>query len=214
MGKHETDLAPQIRNETLKLLMEKEPEEIYMKDIAKACGVTTTSIYYYYKDKESLFTEIKLICMDKMHTYIVEHTERKRLKQKESNEKLQILNEMRSGFEAFRDWAFANPRTALLVMERFKADTTDDPEKMKKYSQSIFFAQSVIDRAVSAGLIQSKNTLLDTSLCISAIWGAIESVLLQRTVPQYWSRIDGFHFTDKMIDFVLTSLMSKNRIDK
>jgi AcrR family transcriptional regulator len=207
MPKLETDLALRIRDKTLALLLEKEPEEISIRNIAKACDMTSASIYYYYKDKEALFTEIKLFCMEKMHTYLVTHVEKEMAKQRSTNEKINIIKEMRLGFEAFRDWAFANKRIALLVMERFKADTTDDPEKMKKYSQSVFFAKSILDRAVEAGVIKSKNTLLDTSLCIAALWGSIESVLLQRTVPEYWSRIDGIFFTNKMIDLLLTSLM-------
>jgi AcrR family transcriptional regulator len=46
LSKPKTDLAPQISEKTLELLMEKEPEEISTRDIAKACGVTATSLYY------------------------------------------------------------------------------------------------------------------------------------------------------------------------
>jgi len=211
MGKPKTDLAPRIREKTLELLLEKEPEEISTRDIAKACGVTATSLYYYYKDREALFTEVKLCCVQKMDKFISEQVAKRTSKSRKSGKNLNPLDEARTGFEAFRDWAFANPRIALLVMGRIKADIQEDAEKMSKYYQSYSFAQTLLDKAVETGLSDSKDTLLDVSLCIAALWGAIETVILNRTIPQYWSKRGGLDFTDKMIDLLLTSLMSKNQ---
>jgi len=209
MSKPETDLAPRIMEKTLVMLMKKEPEEISTRDIAKACGVTATSLYYYYRDRETLFTEIKLCCIEKMDQFITEKIAKKTSDYHKKGKKLTTLDEIRAGFEAFRDWAFANPRIALLVMGRLQADTQADPEKMKKYYRSTFFAKTMFDKAVKAGLLKSGDTLLDASLCIAALWGAVESVLLNRTVPKYWSKRGGIEFTGKMIDLLLSSLMCK-----
>jgi len=211
MVKPKTDLAPRIREKTLELLMEKEPEEITTRDIAKACGVTATSLYYYYKDRDDLFNEIKLECIEKMDTYIAGQLAKKVSKITKQGKKINPIEEVRAGLEAFRDWAFANPRIALVVMGRLKADTQADPEKMEKYYQSVILAKTTLDRAVQAGLSNSKNTLLDASLCITALWGAIESVLLNRTIPQYWSKRGGLELTNKMIDLLLASLMRNNQ---
>jgi len=211
MAKPETDLAPRIRAKTLEMLLEKEPEEITTRDIAKACGVTATSLYYYYKDRDALFTEVKLDCIEKMDTYIAEQIAKKGSKNGKQGKKINPVDEVRAGLEAFRDWAFANPRIALLVMGRLKADTQADSEKMKKYYQSTVLAKTVFDRAVQAGSSKSKDTLLDASLCITALWGAIEAVLLNRTIPQYWTKRGGLELTNKMIDLLLSSLMNKNR---
>jgi AcrR family transcriptional regulator len=207
MGRPETDLAPKIRDKTLELLLEKEPEEISTRDIAKACGVTATSLYYYYKDREALFNEIKLDCVEKMDKFISEKVKKGVLKQHRQGKKSNPLIEARLGLEAFRDWAFSKPRIALLVMGRLKADTQVDPEKMKKYYQSAVWGKMVFDRAVQTGFSSSNDTLLDASLCIAALWGAIELTLLNRTIPQYWSKRGGIEFTNKMIDLLLTSVM-------
>ena len=211
MGKPETDLAPRIRDKALEMLLEKEPEEISTRDIAKACGVTATSLYYYYKDREALFTEVKLCCVRKMDKFISEQVSRKTAKYHKSGKDLNLPDAVRVGLEAFRDWAFTNPRIALLVMGRMKADTQEDSEKMSKYYQSYFFAKALLDKAVETGLSDSKDTLLDVSLYIAALWGAIEAVLLNRTIPQYWSKRGGLNFTNKMIDLLITSLISKNQ---
>ena len=208
MSKPETDLAPRIKEKTLELLMEKEPEEISTRDIARACGVSATSLYYYYRDREALFMEVKLRCVEKMDEFISARLAKTQpgSRARKSDRKETPFEEIKTGLEAFRDWAFANPRVAILVMGRLKADVRDDPEKMKKYYQSYLFAKTSLDKAVEAGLSDSKDTLLDVSLCIAALWGAIESVLLNRTLPQYWSKRGGLQFTDKMIDLLITSL--------
>jgi AcrR family transcriptional regulator len=211
MSKPETDLAPRIREKTLEMLLEKEPEEISTRDIAKACGVTATSLYYYYKDKEALFTEIKLMCVERMDSFISSQIAKKAEKCQKQGKKWEPLAEGRAGLEAFRDWTFANPRIALLVMGRLRADSQADPEKMRKYYRSTDFAKNMLDRAVQAGVSDSKDTLLDASLCIAALWGSIEMVLLNRTVPQYWTKRGAVEFTGKMIDLLLASLMIKNR---
>ena len=211
MAKPETDLAPRIREKTLELLMENEPEEISTRDIAKACGVTATSIYYYYKDREALFNEVKLECVKTMDKFVFEQLEKEMLKQSKQGKKYNPLTKLKLGFEIFRDWAFSNPRIALLVMARIKADTQEDAEKINKYYQTTVFAKDLLDDAVKNGLINSKDTLLDASLCIAALWGSIESVLLNRTIPQYWTKRGSIDFTNKMIDLLLASLTQKNR---
>ena len=209
MGKTATNLAAHIRDKTLELLLEKEPEEISTRAIARACGVTATSLYYYYRDREVLFTEVKLRCIEQMDSFIAERIAKASKNRRGKGGWNDPLEQVKAGLEAFRDWAFANPRMALLVMGRLKADTSDDPEKMKKYYSSALFAKTLLDKLVRAGLSNSKNTLLDANLCIASLWGAIEMVLLNRTIPQYWTRRGGLYFTDSMISFLLSSLVKK-----
>ncbi|MBO7136728.1 MAG: TetR/AcrR family transcriptional regulator, partial [Spirochaetaceae bacterium] len=50
-----TEIIPLIKQKTLELLLEAEPSQIGMSDIARKCEITATNIYHYYKDKDSLF---------------------------------------------------------------------------------------------------------------------------------------------------------------
>jgi AcrR family transcriptional regulator len=211
MAKPETDLVPRIRKTTLDLLFEKAPEEISMRDIAKACDVSATSIYYYYKDKDALFTDIKVICLGNMHREIITQTEKKIAKYQKTHKESNPLQEIRSVFEAFRDWAFAHPRIAILIMGRFKPDAITNQEDLDTYYQSVFFGQAFLEKAAKAGIIHSTDTMLDASLCVTALWGAIESVLLKLTLPQYWSKQGRIEFTNKMIDFLIASLVAQHR---
>ncbi len=179
-----------IRGKTLELLMVKEPEEIGMRDIAAAAGVTATTIYYYYADKERLLEAVKKDCMDAMDVSIAARIST-------LSGSLDSLGLLRGALAAFRDWSFANPRIALLVMNRFKPNVEAGPEEMAQYYRSTYLGRDLIAKAVAEGDAVSKDPLLDASLAIAATWGAIESILRFRTIPEYWER--GVEFTDAMI---------------
>lgn len=57
------NIMPLIKKRTLELLMQKNPDQIGMRDIAQNCKITATSIYHYYKDKDKLFQAISLDCL-------------------------------------------------------------------------------------------------------------------------------------------------------
>uniref|UniRef100_A0A7T8BC87 TetR/AcrR family transcriptional regulator n=1 Tax=Breznakiella homolactica TaxID=2798577 RepID=A0A7T8BC87_9SPIR len=196
MKEPNTELAGEIRRKTLNLLINKEPEEISMREIARECGVSATTLYYYYTDREALFEEVKRDCLAAMDRYIAK--------------KLRPVSDpargVRKMLEAFRDWCLAYPRIALLVMDRFKANRDAGKEELKFYYRSTQLGKEILDRAVAAGLSKSTDTLLDTSLCIAAIWGAVQSVLLNRTIPEYWDK--GKQFTDRMIDLCCGAVLT------
>lgn len=185
------DLEKNIREKTLGLLMVKEPEEIGMRDIATACGVTATTIYYYYSDKESLFEAVKLDCISTLDSFVETRVASVNT----------TAGKIRESMAAFRDWALANPRVALLVMGKLKPNLEVGGDNLSRYYRSSNFAKDLLDRAVSEGLMKCEDTLLYSSLCIAGLWGAIESVILNRTNPEYWN--NGEYFTDRMIDLVL-----------
>lgn len=182
------ELEANIKTQGLALLLEKEPEEIGMRDIARACGVSATSIYYYYRDKEQLFEHIKLDCLDAMEAFV-----RERVADETSTD-----NKIRAGLRAFRDWALSNPRVALLVMGRFKPLPGNDPVQLRRYYRSNELAKELLDAAVAEGLMPPCDTRLESALIIAALWGVLESVILKRTWPEYWD--SAFALTDRMID--------------
>jgi len=185
------ELERKIRMECRDLLLEKEPEEIGMRDIAAKCGVSATTIYYYYADKDALFEAIKLDFLAAMDARIrvgVQGASGAREK-------------LRAGLAAFRDWALENPRVALLVMGRLKPNLTASKDELARYYRSNDFAMELLDAAVAEGSAKISDTKLASALCIAALWGAIEAVLLNRTHPDYWNKET--YFTDRMIDMLV-----------
>ncbi len=181
------DLERKILEEALALVIQNGVDNVGMREIAKACTVSPTTLYYYYRDKEDLLEAVKLDCLFSMDSYIAQHVVVTGFP----------LADLQSGFEAFRDWAFINPDIALLVMNRFKANLGAGAEAMPRYYKSHRLVIDLLEQAVVNGTAASEDPVLDSSVCISAIWGAIESVLTNRTLPKYWDR--GPEYTDRAI---------------
>ena len=63
-----TEIKAMIKEKTLELLMQKNPEQIGMREIAATCRITATNIYHYYKDKNCLFQKISLDCLYELNS--------------------------------------------------------------------------------------------------------------------------------------------------
>jgi AcrR family transcriptional regulator len=198
------DLEKKIRGECLDLLMEREPELIGMRDIASRCGVTATTIYNYYPDKDALLEAVKLDCLASMDQAIFDR----------AGGESDPVKRLRAGMAAFRDWAFGNPRVALLVMNRFKPNLDMDENELQIYYRTQNFAlESVTAAFVSAGRRLTKrareDAALESSLMIASLWGGIEAILLKRLHPEFWDR--GVEFTDILIDRLMAGISAKDR---
>ena len=194
MRKPNTEIKKIIKEKSLELLMQKNPEQIGMREIAAACGITATNIYHYYKDKDRLFQEISLDCLYKLNIRLTKAT------QKEKTIKKQI----QSAIEAYRDWCFENPRRALLVMQGIKSADDASPEVIEGYYVCNRTGERLLKEAVRQGIAKSTNPRLDVSILVSGLWGCIESVLLKKSEPDYWEK--GNTYTDRFIKLWITSI--------
>ena len=191
------DIIPLIKQKTLGLLMEKNPESIGMRDIAACCQVTATTIYHYYKDKDTLFQAIGLDCLKELNERIKKNAEENQT----SYEK--ILN----AINAFRDWSFENPRRALLVMQGIKSADDASPELIEEFYVCNRTGENLLKRAIEEGKAVSENPRLDVGLLVSGLWGCIESVLLKKCDIEYWE--DGKTYTDRFIDLWMKSIFKE-----
>ena len=94
------NLINQIKETALKMLMEKEPSQIGMRDIASECDITATNIYHYFKDKDKLFQAVSLDCLNQINERIKENAQRGKT----------IKAQIKNAVIAYRDWCFENPR--------------------------------------------------------------------------------------------------------
>ncbi|MCR5045022.1 MAG: TetR/AcrR family transcriptional regulator [Treponema sp.] len=180
-------IIPLIKEKTLALLMQKSPEQIGMREIAKECGVTATLIYHYYKDKDQLFQAIGLDCILSLNQIILAAA------QKKKNPKEKILAAIR----AFRDWCFENPRKALLVMQGIKSAQDAPPEVIEEYYACNRTGEKLLQEAIKAGLAKSNDPNLDVGILISGLWGCCEEVILKKTDEKYWN--NGEAFTERFL---------------
>lgn len=191
------NIMPLIKQKALELLMHKNPEEIGMRDIAKECEITATSIYHYYKDKDKLFQAISLDCLYALNERI------KAASQRGGSVKEQIKN----AISEYRDWCFENPRRALLVMQGIKSADDAPPEIIEEYYVCNRTGEELLKKAVADGAAKSANLRLDVALLVSGLWGCIEAVLLKKSDVEYWQ--NGKLFTDSFINLWINSIFTK-----
>ncbi|MFQ3621527.1 MAG: TetR/AcrR family transcriptional regulator [Spirochaetales bacterium] len=194
MRKANPALEQKILEVTLEVILQKGIHTPTMREIARRCGVTATTLYYYYADKDSLLEAVKLRCLAEMEHYIQNHV----------NLQGNPLENLRQGLGAFRDWCFSQPEIALLVMSGFKPTRIENPSALERYYGSHQLAISLLRRAVEEGYARPKDLALDVSVIISALWGAIEAVLTQRCLPEFWNQ--GHLYTDRAIEICLQSV--------
>lgn len=188
------NLISQIKDAALKLLMEKDPSQIGMRDIASECGITATNIYHYFKDKDRLFQTVSLDCLNQLNERIKENAAHGK------NIKTQIKNAV----TAYRDWCFENPRRCLLVMQGIKSADDITPEQMEEFYVCNRTGEKLLREAIKQGQAKSSNPRFDVSLLVSGLWGCIESVLLKKCEVEYWN--NGVAYTDRFIKMWCKSL--------
>lgn len=191
------EIKPLIKKKTLNLLMHKNPDQIGMRDIAKECEITATSIYHYYTDKDRLFQEISLDCLYELNERI----------KAESEKGSKVREQIKNAISAFRDWCFENPRRAILVMQGIKSADDVSPQLIEEYYVCNRTGEALLKKAVESGEAKSENPRLDVALLVSGLWGCIEAVLLKKIDVEYWEK--GKDFTDTFISFWMNSIFIK-----
>lgn len=191
------ELVSSIKERTLELLMEKEPAEIGMREIAKNCGVSATAIYHYYKDKDCLFQAISLDCLNEINSVIESAAE------KASSSKEKVLAAIR----AFRDWSLKNPRVASLVMEKIKSAVNLSPEETEKFYVCNRTGEKLLELCVKDGSARSENPRLDVGVLVFGLWGCIQSVISRKSEVEYWENSEPF--TERFINMWAENIFVK-----
>ena len=194
MRKPNTEIISVIKQKTLELLMQKNPEQIGMREIAAACDITATNIYHYYKDKDRLFQEISLDCLYELNERLTSSSQKGKT----------VRKQIQNAIESFRDWCFENPKRALLVMQGIKSADDAPPELIEEYYVCNRTGEKLLREAITQGLAKSTNPRLDVGILVSGLWGCIESVLLKKCEPDYWEK--GKSYTDRFIKLWLNSI--------
>ncbi len=192
-----TEIVSTIKSKTLELLMKKNPDEIGMRDIALNCGITAANIYHYYKDKDKLFQEISLDCLNELNQVISDGAKKGR------TTKVQILGAINS----YRDWCFENPRKALIVMQGIKSADDADEVTIEKYYVCNRTGTELLKSCIKHGIAKSSNPKLDVGILVSGLWGCIEAVLLKKADVEYWEK--GKQFTDRFIRMWMKNIFTE-----
>jgi len=188
-------LETEILEAALELMQDKDPSQIGMREVAKKCGISATSIYNYYKDKNQLLIRISITCLtelkDKM-TARVSKVDGKKEK-------------VREALAAYRDWCFEKPKTALLVFTKLEEEIND--ELIMNFYICNRMGEILLEDCAAENILKVEDIKLNTGIAISGLWGCIESIITKRSDPIYWNK--GKEFTDRFIDIMMETYFGK-----
>ncbi|MCQ2241754.1 TetR/AcrR family transcriptional regulator [Treponema sp.] len=189
------ELENQILLAAIELLMEKEPAEIGMRDVAKKCSVSATSIYNYYRDKNELFMKISLSCL-------AELTERMKSSLKDVEDPVEKI---RTSLKVYRDWCFEKPKVAVLIFSKLEENIGD--EDIMNFYVCNRMGENLLAECKDKGIYKGNDIHLDTGIIISGMWGCIESIITKRADPDFWN--EGVAFTDRFIEMMVSTLIGE-----
>jgi AcrR family transcriptional regulator len=188
------ELIASIRKAVLDLTARKDPTAVTMREIASRCGVTPTTIYYYFESKERLFEGVKFDIIDDLEEVLT------RAVNGEDPVKKQLSDLMR----AFVGWYLSNPNQADLVFDKLPPATDLDDERLLRYYKANRLGRDIIARAKDSGELAVKDAELDTAMGLAFMYGVVKLFLHKRLMPRFWDDITPL--TERMIQLLLAGL--------
>ena len=191
------ELIAAIRKAVLELTAKKDPAAVTMREIAAACNVTPTTIYYYFENKARLFEAVKFDIIDDMDTILSAAVN------KDDPVRKQLTDLMR----AFIGWYLENPTLADLVFDRLPPATDLDDERLARYYKANLNGYEIVLRGKESGELAVGDPQIDTALGLAFMYGVVKLFLNKRLMPRFWDDITPL--TDRMIELLLAGFTPK-----
>jgi AcrR family transcriptional regulator len=186
-----------IQNIVAEEIQVKGIEGVTVRLVAERAGISATTIYYYFKNKEELFDKLKFSVARELDEYIFN-----RISRKDSPEK-----QFRELIDAFIDWSVAHPKLLDLVFDTLppKTNLTEDEMAQLYHTQNMII--ELIEQAAAKNGVSLENVKADSSIFIGLAYGVVKLFLNKRFLPEYWEDITPLK--EKMYDFLIASLKSQ-----
>lgn len=189
-------LIKMIQNIVAEEIQSKGLEGVTVRLIAQRAGITATTIYYYYKNKEELFDELKFNVTREMDEYIFSRINREDPPEKQLEDLI----------GAFVEWSIAHPKLLDLVFDTLPPKTNLTQEE----EADLYQTQNKIIELMEKLSLKNENSFnpkVDSSIYIGLAYGVVKLFLNKRVLPEHWEDITPLK--EKMIDFIITNLRSQ-----
>ena len=183
-------LIETIQNIVAEEIQTKGTEGVTLRLIAQRAGITPTTIYYYFKNKEELFDKIKFNVTRNLHDYILARVD----PQASAKDQFQML------IQAFIDWSIAHPKLLDLVFETLPPKTDLRRSELEALYQSQYRIIAIIEQKIKEGELKVVNPQLDSTILIGLVYGVVKLYLNKRVLPEYWDDITPLQ--DRMMEII------------
>ena len=195
-------LVKTIHQLAISEILEKGVKNLSIRKLAKKAGVTPTTIYYYFSDKEDLLSKIKLDRIRDLDNWII----------KRINPEKNATEQIRQFVYAFLDWCVQNINIAELIFEKLPNLSGEKSIVYRDYYRPFFRVVDILKKGVQSGEFNLENEKLFTSLGFAWIYGIVRMHLHDVFIPEHRNNLD--KLTDSMLDFILQGIKNKEHINE
>jgi AcrR family transcriptional regulator len=199
MSTTENSLREKILNISRHLLYNEGHTSLSMRGIAKEVGVSATSIYLHFDNKDHL-----------LHTLIEEAVEALSVSIEERvNEDSDIISQFESIIRGYTEFAFAYPeKYQIIYMVRSDAMSRYPKEKFRKARRCYELLVKVIESGVKKGLMEEKDPLI----AAYSIWGQLHGIISVVLNQRLDSRINKEHFIEESIQHIVEGFLVRTQV--
>ena len=194
MPQKEITLREKILEASRSVLFTSGYDALSMRKIASATGVSATSIYLYFKNKDHL-----------VHTIIEESVEELSSAIESGSQKVKgTLNQFEAIIRSYVDFALKQPeKYQVIYMVKSDAMGRYPKEKFRKARRGYTLLESVIQQGVDEGIMELDRPMIAAYSIWAQLHGIIDVVLNRRLD----SRIDQSSFIEESIEQIIQGFL-------
>ena len=195
------ELVESIIKLSLKLIQENGVQKLSMRLLADQAGISSTTIYYYFRNKDELLEQIHLRGIRNMDDYI-----NTRIKNRSSPK-----NQLRQLVTGFIDWCTKNPFLAKLMFEDMTSNPSFNPQTTHKYYSTFYRAIHIIRSGNESGDFKVKEEAIFVTVCFAWLYGLVNLHIHNTFIPDHRNKLD--ELTNYVMDFIFHQIeLSKVKI--
>jgi AcrR family transcriptional regulator len=170
-----------------------------MRAIAKEVGVTATSIYLHFENKDHLLHTLIEESVEALSTSIEERV----------NIHSDVITQFESIIRGYTEFALSNPeKYQIIYMVRSEAMSRYPKEKFRRARRCYELLVKVIEQGVQQELMEEDDPLT----AAYSIWGQLHGVISVVLNKRLDSRIDKTNFIEKSIQHIIEGFLIRTQV--
>ena len=195
----EIPLREKILDISRHLLYNEGHSSLSMRGIAKEVGVSATSIYLHFDNKDHL-----------LHTLIEESVEELSVSiEKRVDENSDVIAQFEAIIRGYTDFALNHPeKYQIIYMVRSEAMARYPKEKFRRARRCYELLVKVIESGVKSELMEEDDPLT----AAYSIWGQLHGIISVVLNQRLDSRINKEHFIEKSIQHIVEGFLVRTQV--
>lgn len=199
MSRHPNpEIIQTIKDILYQEIIDKGIDSISMRNIARKAGVTATTIYYYYKDKNSIISQIKRDGFKELADYIFSNDDTGK----------KVLDRIENILRSFIEWCLKNQNLTVLLFEKLPPELDLDAATLYMYEKPMYFLVDLLQEGQAKGEVDKElNVDLIINWGLSCVYGLVVMIINKRIFSEYWNKPNAL--INKTIEIIINSIKIK-----